>query len=76
MGLFDSVYAACPRCGKDVEFQSKAGECHMNTYRNESVPSVIAADIDGQTAPCSCGAIVRIGNGEQPRTISMPVSVT
>ena len=52
MGMFDSVIAECPKCGDDVEFQSKAGECCLIRYYPDNVPAVIASDIAGDTSPC------------------------
>lgn len=60
MGLFDSVYARCPECGDEVEFQSKAGPCSLATYRMDSVPTAIAVDIDGDDEQCPCGTGVRL----------------
>ena len=32
MGMFDSVMADCPTCGKALEFQSKEGDCDLNIF--------------------------------------------
>ena len=58
MGMFDSVYVPCPRCGAGVEFQSKAGKCELAQYSSTNVPAIIAADIDGDQWRCDCGALV------------------
>jgi len=47
MGMFDSVFAPCPVCGKLLEFQSKAGKCDLKKYTHTSVPAEIAADLIG-----------------------------
>jgi hypothetical protein len=60
MGMFDSVFASCPRCGEAVEFQSKAGECVLASYDTQSVPVEIAESLDGQVASCKCGETIRI----------------
>ncbi len=73
MGMFDSVWAKCPKCDKDVEFQSKAGECCLIDYTSDSVPAVIAADIAGESNTCQCGAVVTIGQRGADR-VWMPVS--
>jgi len=54
MGMFDSVWVSCP-CGKDVEFQSKAGACCLRDYTFPDAPQEVLADINGQTRECSCG---------------------
>jgi hypothetical protein len=45
MGLFDSVLADCPNCGRKVEFQSKAGECFMRCYAPNEAPPEVLADV-------------------------------
>lgn len=52
MGMFDSVYARCPRCNEPVEFQSKAGECRLAGYNPNSVPMAIALDLDDSSESC------------------------
>jgi predicted nucleic acid-binding Zn ribbon protein len=54
MGLFDSVWADCPGCGKEraLEFQSKAGDCFLWSYDTLEVPAAIAADISGDEETC------------------------
>ena len=51
MGLFDSVYVPC-KCGKDVEFQSKAGDSYMASYTLENAPDPIKADLFGKSSRC------------------------
>ncbi len=48
MGMFDSVYANCPKCGKSLEFQSKEGPCELKKYHQNSVPPVVALDLSGK----------------------------
>lgn len=77
MGLFDSVYVDCPRCGNSIEFQSKAGECVMASYRPSAMPAVIAADLSGQSEWCAdCGASVTLGERECAALVSLPVSAS
>lgn len=63
MSCFDSVWVNCPRCGKQVEFQSKAGECNLHDYTLETVtqaPEVLGS-LSRQTETCShCNASVGI----------------
>ncbi len=61
MGMFDSVYARCPGCSGEVEFQSKAGSCELKRYSMDSVPPEIAQALSGETATCrSCGGLVTL----------------
>lgn len=52
MGMFDSVYVACPRCGTRCEFQSKAGECCCDSYSLDDAPTEILLDIINEPNWC------------------------
>lgn len=52
MGCFDSVFIKCPKCGYNIEFQSKAGRCDMYRFNESKVPIVLADDIDGEVMEC------------------------
>ena len=52
MGCYDSVLFQCPRCDKEIEVQSKAGECAMSHISPSEVPVVIAKSIEGETVRC------------------------
>jgi hypothetical protein len=60
MGMFDSFMATCPDCGKQVEFQSKAGDCLLNEYTVTNVPAMVACDLDGDVGSCECGRLLTI----------------
>jgi len=60
MGMFDSLYVDCPKCGKRIEFQSKAGRCHMDEYTLSNCPPHIGGDLIGETRSCECGHKVTI----------------
>lgn len=75
MGMFDSVYATCPKCNKEVEFQSKAGECLLNRYSVDSVPPEIARSIDGDSEACEkCGEVLTIKITAPIQRVKMTVS--
>jgi hypothetical protein len=59
VGMFDSVYVRC-NCGKDVEFQSKAGPCICAPFTLEDCPPAVGGDIIGQSQQCKCGAVTKI----------------
>lgn len=53
MGLFDSVYVPCPKCGEPVEFQSKADpDPYMRRYTLDDAPGFILSDV--MNAPDHC----------------------
>lgn len=59
MGMFDSMYVKC-KCGREVEFQSKAGDCGLHKYTIDDCPAAIAGDLIGQSCGCKCGKIVQL----------------
>ena len=63
MGMFDSIYFKCPDCGKEIEAQTKSGDCDLNSYEHTSVPVDVALDAN-RHAPfkCECGASWQLGN--------------
>ena len=75
MGMFDSVYADCPKCGsvQSVEFQSKVDACILKSYSNHYVPLNIAEDIKGDWGKCyDCGEQFHIVLEEEiPETVRM-----
>lgn len=77
MGVFDRVYASCPKCGEQVEFQSKAGKCVLASYSTNSVPMEIASDLNGETEHCpKCESIVKIAIPETQSTrIAMQATI-
>jgi hypothetical protein len=56
MGCFDSIISRCPKCGKRIEFQSKAGDCMLRIYDPEDAPVEIVKDLMGSVEICDCGA--------------------
>ena len=64
MGMFDRVWVSCPKCGAQVEFQSKAGECILKDYTLNDVPPEIREDIVGEMEFCeNCEEVVTIQYG-------------
>ncbi len=53
MGMFDSVMVACPDCHNPVEFQSKSGDCTLQTYCLEDAPDRVLDGIYGDIEHCS-----------------------
>ena len=53
MGMFDSIYFNCPKCGNRIEAQSKSGECLLNNYDYTCVPADVAEDVN-RYAPFYC----------------------
>lgn len=45
MGMFDTVLIECPVCGTKTSYQSKIGECNLNTYTLHNAPLLVLADV-------------------------------
>lgn len=75
MGMFDSVWAECPKCHRQVEFQSKAGNCLLEDYTLDKVPLIIADDLVGKSRHCECGAVCTIGP-HIAETVRVPMYTT
>ena len=76
MGMFDSVFATCPNCGSEVEFQSKAGACDLKRYHSSSVPLVIANDLNGSSEKClDCGESVSLSSPIIVARIKLDVAI-
>jgi len=73
MGMFDTVIVPCPKCGKQLEFQSKAGPCMLKRYNYKSVPPEIANSIDGDSETCSCGQFVALEYAGAPIRVCMSI---
>lgn len=53
VGMFDSVYVPCPKCGKTHECQSKSGECLLDDYTLENAPADVLSNVN-RHAPFTC----------------------
>ena len=74
MSCYDNVHVACPKCNKDVIFQSKAGPCRLADYNYSSVPTIIAASLDGETQSCpECRTLVILTVPKTVERIAMNV---
>lgn len=56
MSMYDIVWVRCPKCGYEVEFQSKAGRCALDEYywpKGASlIPPAIAGDLNDEVQWC------------------------
>ena len=62
MGMFDSVWVNCPRCGEPIDFQSKSGDCSLTDYYlGDDIPELIMADVASQQEICpNCDSLVKV----------------
>lgn len=73
MGCFDTVIFRCPDCGSAIDEQTKAGECLLRDYSQESVPLEIAGRMDGDEVFCQeCGSkwVIR-PDDSAPKTVPL-----
>jgi len=70
MGMYDSVTVPCPTCAEHAEFQSKSGDCKLETYSLEDAPDDVLLDVHRQ-APMrcwKCGTLFTVEvTGQRPR---------
>jgi uncharacterized protein YbaR (Trm112 family) len=52
MGMFDSLIVACPKCHKELEFQSKSGSCGLDVYNADNLPPEVAIGMNGDIIKC------------------------
>ena len=61
MGMFDSVWVKCPKCGTENEFQSKSGECLLDNFSLEKCPIDVLANVNRHSpCHCLCGAFYEV----------------
>ena len=70
MGMYDTVMVPCPTCGEPAEFQSKSGDCKLDTYTLEDAPDDVLDDVN-RHGPNSCGKCSTLFgveiSGQRPR---------
>lgn len=52
MGMFDTIKFHCPNCGNEIEEQTKAGGCMLETFSSNKVPTEIAVQMAGDRIRC------------------------
>jgi len=73
MGLYNTIIIPCPRCGNDIECQTKSGACILETYQLQDAPDADIFDIN-RHAPFECpecgqqGIEVEFGIASRQRT--------
>ena len=61
MGCYDTVYFKCPTCSKQIEKQTKAGNCLMDVYSSDYLPIQIAMEFEGAEVFCHhCNAFYKV----------------
>lgn len=61
MGLYDCIYSQCPKCGDELEFQTKSGDCLLESYTIENCPDNALANANRHSPiKCDCGLLHEI----------------
>lgn len=76
MGMYDSLYVDCPKCGKELEFQSKSGECCMSSYKKGNLTPEVAIGINGDLVRCQfCNKRIKL-ECQIPRRVKIRLIIT
>lgn len=70
MGLYDTVKVPCPTCGACGEFQSKSGNCALDTYALDEAPDDVLLDVNRHSPMCchKCSTLYAVEvSGSRPR---------
>lgn len=61
MGMFDTVWVNCPKCGDELSFQSKSGDCVLANYKLENAPKDVMYNVNRHSPiKCECGRKYKI----------------
>lgn len=77
MGVYDTIWAKCPKCGEKSEFQSKIGDCILQDYDLEDCPDDVLWDANRHSPnECECGAYYEIDINNRKAVLSNPIQPT
>lgn len=61
MGMYDTIWVKCPKCGEEHGFQTKSGDCILSDYTLEGCPADVMVDANRHSPTlCDCGALLKI----------------
>lgn len=56
MGMYDTIVVDCPKCGEELYFQSKSGECCLAHYSLDKCPEDVLYNANRHSPiKCECG---------------------
>ena len=53
MGMYDTVKVPCPKCGHREDFQSKRGNCNLDTFSLKKAPKSVLVNVN-RHSPYTC----------------------
>ena len=58
MGVYDTVWVKCPKCGFENDFQSKSGDCILANFNLDNCPENVLLNVNRHSpCVCKCGAV-------------------
>lgn len=58
MGMYDTLWVPCKKCGEQVGFQTKIDKCILKNWNLASVPSRVIYALEGENEICdNCDAV-------------------
>lgn len=76
MGMYDSLYVDCPKCGNQLEFQSKSGICALLSYKKNNLSPEVAVGINGDIIRCQfCNKRIKL-KCDIPKKVKIKLIVT
>ncbi len=76
MGLYDSLTIDCPKCGNELELQSKSGRCCMDNFSKNNLTPEVAVGINGDIVRCQfCNSRIRL-ECNIPRRVKVRMVIT
>jgi hypothetical protein len=72
MGMYDTVTVPCPTCGEHGEFQSKSGDCKLETYTLDDAPDDVLRGVNRHSPLCchKCGTLYAVEVNGPRRTLT------
>lgn len=56
MGMFDTIWAKCPKCYEDLSFQTKGGDRCLENYELDNAPDDAMSNVNRHSpVECKCG---------------------
>jgi hypothetical protein len=52
MGMYDTVWVNCPKCGEPYDMQTKIGECRLHEYSIHTAPLELLLHLSKESIVC------------------------
>jgi phage FluMu protein Com len=72
--MYDTITVQCPKCGEPSEFQSKSGDCMLETYMLDDAPDDVLLGVNdyapNRCSKCNTLFSVEISGSRPRRTLT------